>query len=109
MTARRLATRPECTSAVVATRFSTLGAVKRLVGHVVVTSVAPASSVIGRLDYNWLTRVLRVSFSSGHVYEYRRVTWGIARTIWKAADGARSVGGLFNSHVRNDYPWKRTA
>ena len=95
--------------AAVATRYSVPGALTRLVGGVFVTSRQPASSVIGGLDYNWLTRKLRVSFRGGQVYEYRRVTWGIARTVWKAADGAGSVGRLFNAHIRGEYPFKRTA
>lgn len=95
-------------SAAVATRIKAPSALNRLVDHVVVTSRAPASSVIGGLDYNWLTRTLRVSFRGGRVYEYRRVTWGVARATWKAADGAGSVGRFFNAYIRDEYPCKRT-
>jgi hypothetical protein len=80
-----------------------------LIGRLLIRSREPASSVIDHLDYNWLTRTLRITFKRGEVYAYRRVPWQAARELEKASDGAGSVGQVFNNYIRDQFRFRRAA
>jgi hypothetical protein len=79
------------------------------IGRILIRSRKPASSVIDYLDYNWLTRRLRITFKHGEVYDYRGVPSRVARELETASDGAGSVGRVFNVLVRDRYSYKRAA
>jgi hypothetical protein len=78
-----------------------------LISRLLIRSREPASSVIDHLDYNWLTRILRITFKHGEVYAYRGVPWRAARELAKASDGAGSVGQVFNACIRDQFRFKR--
>jgi KTSC domain len=80
-----------------------------LVGRFFTRSRVPESSVIGRLDYNWLTRTLRITFKHGEVYAYRGVPGRVARELEKASDCGLSVGHVFNANVRDQFRFERAA
>jgi hypothetical protein len=80
-----------------------------LIGRFLIRSRLPLSSAITRLDYNWLTRTLRITFEPGEVYAYRGVPWRVARELEKASDGAGSVGKVFHAYVRNQFRFRRAA
>jgi hypothetical protein len=80
-----------------------------LIGRFLIRSREPASSVIDHLDYNWLTRNLRITFKRGEVYAYRGVPWRMARELETASDGAGSVGQVFNTYIRDQFRFKRAA
>ena len=80
-----------------------------LIGRLLIRSREPASSVIDHLDYNWLTRTLRITFKRGEVYAYRRVPWQAVRELEKASDGAGSVGQVFNTYIRDRFRFRRAA
>jgi hypothetical protein len=80
-----------------------------LIGRFLIRSRNPASSVVEHLDYNWLTRTLRITFKRGEVYDYRGVPWRMARELEKASDGAGSVGQVFNTFIRDQFRFKRAA
>jgi hypothetical protein len=80
-----------------------------LIGRFFIRSREPASSVIGHVSYNRLTRNLRITFKRGEVYAYRRVPWQAARELVKASDGAGSVGQVFNTYIRDQFRFKRAA
>ena len=82
---------------------------RALISRFLTRSREPASSVIDHLDYNWLTRTLRITFKRGEVYAYRGVPWRAARELEKACDGAGSVGRTFNLHIRDQFRFKRAA
>ncbi len=82
---------------------------RALISHLLIRSRKPMSSVIDILDYNWLTRTLRITFKSGKVYDYRNVPWRMARQMEKASDGAGSVGHLFNANIRDQFGFRRAA
>lgn len=80
-----------------------------LFGRFLIRSRVTGSSAIRRLDYNWLTRTLRITFERGEVYAYRGVPWRVARELEKATDGAGSVGKVFHAQVRNQFRFRRAA
>ncbi len=80
-----------------------------LIGRLLVRSRNPASSVVEHLDYNWLTRTLRITFKRGEIYSYRGVPWRTAREVVNASDGAGSVGQVFNTYIRDQFRFKRAA
>lgn len=80
-----------------------------LLGRFLIRSRRPASSVIEHLDYNWLTRRLRVTFTRGEVYDYRGVPSRVAQELERTSDSAGSVGRVFNLLVRDQFPYKRAA
>ena len=82
---------------------------RALITRLLTRSRVPASSVIGRLDYNWLTHRLQVTFKRGEVYSYQGVPWRVARDLERASDGAASVGHVFNASVRDQFRFTRTA
>lgn len=80
---------------------------RALISRFLIRSRKPASSVIDQLDYNWLTRTLRITFKRGGVYDYRGVPWRVARELGKASDDSGSVGRTFHTHVRDQFRFKR--
>ena len=62
------------------------------------------SSVIAAMDYDSASEILRISFVSGMIYEYRNVP----EKIYKRMKGATSKGIFFNRNIRGKYPFEKT-
>ena len=68
-------------------------------------SRAMPSSVIRRFSYDEPQRRLRVTFTSGDVYDYV----GVPPTRWRDFRAASSKGRFFAAHIRDRYPFERIA
>lgn len=61
------------------------------------------STVIRRFDYDAPRRRLRVTFTSGDVYDYDAVPPEVAEGLQNAS----SKGRFFGPNIRDSYPYRR--
>jgi len=61
------------------------------------------SSVVAHYSYNAETRVLRVVFVSGLVYDYS----GVPEEVYRAMKATISKGSFLNNEIKGKYPFEK--
>ena len=61
------------------------------------------SSVVAAMDYNEQTQILRITYTSGAVYDYRNVP----PDVYKEMKVAGSKGTFLNYEIKGKYRYKR--
>lgn len=61
------------------------------------------STCIDRIGYEVRTRILRVEFSNGRIYDY----YGVSPETFREFETAGSRGTYYNRHVRDAFPYRR--
>jgi hypothetical protein len=61
------------------------------------------SSVVSIISYNPETAILRITFVSGMIYEYKNVP----EEIYHAMKSSGSKGAFLNQHIKNHYEFEK--
>ena len=61
------------------------------------------SSVVAGMKYNPEQNTLRVTYVSGHVYEYKNVP----ETVYEKMKAASSKGGFLNRIIKRDFDFEK--
>jgi len=61
------------------------------------------SSVVAHIQYDPATQVLRITYVSGMVYDYKKVP----EKIYKAMKASGSKGTYLNNHIKGHYEFEK--
>lgn len=61
------------------------------------------STVIASMEYDPLTQVLRITYTSGIAYEYKNVP----EEVFTALKTSRAKGVYLNNHIKGNFEYKK--
>ncbi len=76
-----------------------------MAGHSFFAGVHMPSIVVAHIDYNTESATLRITYTSGAIYEYLHVL----ATIYAALKSSVSKGIYLNKFIKGIYPYKKIA